>query len=303
MKIAIVGHFVLDELHLHDGGILQSFGGIWFAISAFAAIIHPGDRVVPLLPLGEDAAAEVEARLGKLPGVSPEGIVRLAAPTTRVKLFYTSETSYATCLVTELPPVTRAQIEPHLDADLVYINMMTAGDISIDLLEWARNRSRAMFYLDAHMLAYTVADNGARSLAPNPLWDRWAGAADILQMNDREVLAFTGKEGGEEEAVRAMLGRARPRAVVITRGAEGASIFERGKDGVRRTDIAAVPVEALADTTGCGDIFGAAFAHRSALGEPPAACGAFAALAASRGAMVHGSEGLDRLRILLGEAA
>lgn len=303
MKIAIVGHFVLDELHLHDGRILESYGGIWFAISAFAGIIHPEDRVVPLLPLGEDAADQVEARLGRLAGISAEGILRLPAPTTRVKLFYSSETSYATCLVTELPPVTRAQVEPHLDADLVYINMMTAGDISIEMLEWMRSRSRAVIYLDAHMLAYGVAENGSRHPAPHPQWERWVSAADIVQMNDREVRYFTGAGKSEAESVRAMLARPGVRAVVITRGGEGSTMYEPGPGGPRRSDIAAVPVEALADTTGCGDIFGSAFAYRYARGEPPASCGAFAAFAASRCAMVHGSEGLERLRALLGEAA
>lgn len=299
MKIGIIGHFVLDELHLHDGRVHQSYGGIYFAIGAFAGITGDGETVVPVLPIGRDAGDEFLARLRSLANIDTSMIEVSTESTTRVKLFYETATSYNTCLVSQLPPITFDRLAPVLDADLMYINMMTANDIELETAEMLRAATTATLYLDTHMLAYSVAESGKRSLRPHPQWDRWCRVADVVQMNERELGAMVDSEIDEQEAVRRILNAGMPKHLVVTRGEDGATIFTKREEAIERIEIPIHPVAHVADTTGCGDSFGSAFAYAFARGETLAQCGRFAARVAACFASFHGSDGIHRLAEML----
>jgi len=88
-----------------------------------------------------------------------------------------------------------------------------------------------------------------------PLFDgddlrRMLEMASILTANDYEASVIEERTGCSIQELAAGL-----RAVVVTRGGEGASLF----DGDGRTDIPAAPVTGIVDPTGCGD------AHRAGL--------------------------------------
>ena len=95
----------------------------------------------------------------------------------------------------------------------------------------------------------------------------WSGAlveeglarATLVKVNDDEArvlggLLFDGACGPEAFA-RAVLERHPARAVIVTLGADGCLVCERGKDAVRCPGINV----AVADTVGAGDAFSAAF--------------------------------------------
>jgi adenosine kinase len=89
-----------------------------------------------------------------------------------------------------------------------------------------------------------------------PLFDgddllRMLGMASILTANDYEASVIEERTGRSVQELAA----AGLRAVVVTRGGEGASLFV----GDDRTDIPAAPVAGIVDPTGCGD------AHRAGL--------------------------------------
>jgi sugar/nucleoside kinase (ribokinase family) len=49
------------------------------------------------------------------------------------------------------------------------------------------------------------------------------------------------------------------KGVILTRGERGASLFCNDKKHVVRNDVEGIKVDGPLDTTGCGDVFGAAF--------------------------------------------
>ena len=71
------------------------------------------------------------------------------------------------------------------------------------------------------------------------------GAA-ALTVNDYEARVVEQKTGRKVEQLAATM-----EAVVVTRGAEGSSVYAKG----RRIDVAAVKPEAIVDPTGCGDAY------------------------------------------------
>jgi len=88
-----------------------------------------------------------------------------------------------------------------------------------------------------------------------PLFDgddlrRMLAMASILTANDYEASVIEDRMGQSIAAIAAGL-----RAAVVTRGAEGATLYAQGE----QIDIASVPVDRVVDPTGCGD------AHRAGL--------------------------------------
>jgi adenosine kinase len=89
------------------------------------------------------------------------------------------------------------------------------------------------------------------------LLDLMSGAA-ALAVNDYEARVVEQKTGkGVAELARTM------EAVVVTRGAEGSSVYEAGG---ARIDVPAVQPEALVDPTGCGDAYRAGLLYGMARG-------------------------------------
>lgn len=101
-----------------------------------------------------------------------------------------------------------------------------------------------------------------------------SGAIDLLFCNEDEAIKLTGRadiDGALEEL------RPKVPVLVITRGAQGAMVEERGV----RYDVDAAPVRDIVDTTGAGDMFAAGFLAARARGHDPHRCLETGALAAA----------------------
>ncbi|NOY05136.1 MAG: hypothetical protein GXO82_00630, partial [Chlorobi bacterium] len=146
MRIIIPCHFVLDEIHAADGSVTWSYGGAFFPVSVFSALSREGDEIIPVFPAGEDIYDELTATLERLPGVRTDGVYRVTGPTIRVKLFFDSATHYNTCLVRRLPAIPYERIAAFLPADLVYLNAMTAADVSLDTAERLRESGARVYH-------------------------------------------------------------------------------------------------------------------------------------------------------------
>ncbi len=290
MRTVIPCHFVLDEIHAADGNVTWSYGGAFFPVSVFSALSREGDEIIPVFPVGEDMYDELTATLERLPGVRTDGVYRVTRPTTRVKLFFASATHYNTCLVRHLPPISYSRIAPFLPADLVYLNAMTAADITLETVERLHGGG-ARVYHDVHMLAYSVRDGGRRVLRPQPEWRRWCAAADVIQMNEQEASVFTGRNKSLEDVAADVLD-AGAEMVVLTRGERGALIAD-GKSILR---VPVEPVGSVRDTTGCGDAFGAGFILSLLRGDSRENAARNASAIAAKVATLSGSNGIESLR-------
>ena len=101
-----------------------------------------------------------------------------------------------------------------------------------------------------------------------------SGTVDLVFANEHEVRALY-QTGDLATAMDSLGGEAR--AAVITRSAEGASIFNTGS----RIDVPAQPVPRIVDLTGAGDLYAAGFLFARVRGMTPEECGHLAAICAS----------------------
>ena len=98
---------------------------------------------------------------------------------------------------------------------------------------------------------------------------------DVLKADEEEILTYTGCATIDEATAR-VLG-AGVREVLITRGSRGSMVLTGGA----ALEIEAVPPRRVADATGCGDTYLAAYMAHRLTGADRAECARFAAAAAS----------------------
>ncbi|MFJ8894420.1 ribokinase [Leifsonia sp. NPDC102414] len=112
-------------------------------------------------------------------------------------------------------------------------------------------------------------------------------ATDVLLVNEHEASTLLGVDVESVDAaeVASRLSGRGIRRAVVTRGSEGALVFDDGESAT----VPAVPVTAV-DTTGCGDAFMGALALRLAAGDALVQAAAFAAAVGAYAATGHGAQ-------------
>lgn len=297
MTILVLGHLVLDEIHSHDGAVYHTPGGITFPVSTFSSLVEKDDHVLPLFPYGHDAAAVLHELEAGHPEADFSHCWEVPEDNTRVRLFHESPSQYNTQLVRSLGSIPSGRIEAVLPrCDLVYLNMMTGHDVTLETAARLRGKGR-LVYVDLHMIAYRVHADGRREPAPAERWRDWLRVGDVLQCNEREFAALV-PGGSEQERIRAVFDTAAPRCLVLTKGEQGADIHFSPDD---RWHVPAIPPARIVDPTGCGDAFGSTLAFELSRGTDSATAAARAARVASFVAGIPGSDGLRGLRAHLAE--
>ncbi|MCI0449553.1 MAG: carbohydrate kinase family protein [Chlorobi bacterium] len=112
--------------------------------------------------------------------------------------------------------------------------------------------------------------NGTRKQFQVSNWFEWCSLCDSLQMNESEIEVLTGDNLSEEQTTRDILNRCNVKSIVVTKGKQGASLYEtekKSKNGnvfnIRKTNGSSIENNNFADSTGCGDVFASAFFFRN----------------------------------------
>ncbi len=292
MTTLVLGHLVLDEIHSHDGELYSSPGGITFPLQTFSALSRPEDRILPVFPYGPDAH-DVMQGFAKSDGMDASHCWEVESGTTRVRLFHESPSTYNTQLVRSLESIPESRYAHLLPGvQLVYLNLMTGDDITAKTAVGLKGEGR-LVYIDLHMIAYRVRQDGHRAPAASEQWKEWMRAGDILQCNEREFDALLGTEESVQQRMNRVFEEAAPEMFVLTRGEEGADLYT-APDSCHH--VPAVPPASVVDPTGCGDAFGSTLAHGIAAGDPLTVAAQRAAQAAAFVVTLPGSNGISGLR-------
>ncbi len=262
MKFLLLGHFCFDIHHSADGQEQVRYGGIYHALAAMASIMEKGDTAVPVFGLGKADYDEVMERLSGLPNISTDGIFKLPGTTNRVHFFATTDHRPIECSKDIAPPIPYDKIRRFLSVNGVLVNMVSGWDVTLETLDHIRMAIRShniSLHFDFHNLTLGIGEEYRRYRRPVEDWRRWAFMADTVQLNEQEIAGLTPDRMSEERAVAHLLTLG-IKGAVITRGAGGVSVFTNEHKHVLRADIPGISADGgNADTTGCGDVFGAAF--------------------------------------------
>jgi sugar/nucleoside kinase (ribokinase family) len=290
LKFLIIGHLCVDVAHPLEGPESEAWGGIAHAIATLGVLAGEGenDTVVPVCGVGEAEQPAFLAWLGRFPAVELSGVYVSKEPTNKIHLYEQEGGVRVACARDIAPPVAFDRLKRFLNADGIMINMSSGFDITLESLDQIRMEVRAKgtpVHFDYHNLTMGVNRHGVRFRRPIPDWRRWAFMIPTVQLNEAELAGLAMEPLTEQQTVGHLLTLG-PKGVIVTRGERGATLFTNEHKKVARHDIAGIPAAETPDSTGLGDVFGAAFLyHYAGSSDLPAAAelaNRAAALAAGR---------------------
>lgn len=247
VTVLVAGEALVDVLERADGTVEQHPGGS--PANVAVALARLGDRTVLATALGDDAHGDlVLSHLTRSGASVAAGSVRPGrrTPVARARLDETGQATYTFDLAWD-PDLSQLPAAEVLHVGSVSATLEPGGSAVLALVRERRARST---------ISYDVNARPALMGAPAAVRARieeLASLADVVKASD-EDLAWLYDD--RTDAAAASLQARGPAAVVLTRGADGATVFT-GAGGV---DVAAPDVRVV-DTIGAGDTFAAGLVH------------------------------------------
>ncbi|MFT4192437.1 MAG: carbohydrate kinase [Comamonas sp.] len=258
MRIAIAGEALIDFTATGGLGFQGHEGGAPANTAVAAARLGQPTALISQLSrdlFGERLLAHLAGN-----GVDLRFVLRSDAPSTLAFVeraadtnryaFYmqgTADTLWAPAELPALPPECRI-----LQFGSIALLHEPAASRILDLV--AAQRGRRMVVFDPNVRPVLVGD--APDFRRRALG--WLALADLVKLSDEDA-AFLAPDQPVEEAAARWLAPGDgpgPRAVVLTRGGQGATLLRRGRAPLS----VCPPTVAVVDTIGAGDTFGAALA-------------------------------------------
>jgi sugar/nucleoside kinase (ribokinase family) len=169
----------------------------------------------------------------------------------------------------------------NLKLDVLYLGMITAGEVDLEILEWLVE-SAEITILDVQGLFRSVEAGVLRHSLPDGLQKAVKGI-HILKANSLEARFLTNKHD-LQDAIKCMydwgVGE-----VVVTCGSEGSLVY----DGQNIHQIPSCRYGKFVDATGCGDTYLAAYLSQRLKGQAIPEAGKFAAMLAGKKTEVMGA--------------
>jgi len=304
VKLVVIGHLARDIFHLggSDGGeserTVESYGGIFNSVATLANLLSPGDKIHPVFGVAEKEYDSCLERLQRYENVETKGIFKLRGQTNQVHYFKGPSGTRNECSKDIAPAIPFSRIKPFLDVDGVLINMASGFDITLETLDEIRMQIREEkipIHFDFHMLTRGVDQNHNRFPRPLTDWRRWCFMISSVQMSEEEAAGLSAERYDEPTLINQLM-PLMVNALVITRGERGATLIRQEHKKLFRHEIPAPATLTPVDTTGCGDVFGAAFLSEYLMNHDFLKSAGSAVRAATIKSTFLGADELDTLR-------
>lgn len=297
MKITVIGHICMDVIRHTDGKETQGYGGIYYSLVALANIVDQYTKIFPVFSVGNKDYTALIEKLSKYSNIDTDGIFKHDGPTNQVRLFYDEKQTRIECSQNIAPPIPFKKIKSYLDTNMILINMVSGFDITLNTLDEIRMQVREdaiPIYMDAHSLSLGVNGDGSRYRRPLTDWRRWLFMLHTVQMNDEEAASLTVEKYAELNFVKQVTAL-NTNNVIITRGANGCTLYHDEHKQIQRFDYLGEKIERTVDATGCGDVFAAAYCAKYIRSKHEAISAEFANKVAAYNAECNGSSEIDKL--------
>jgi len=298
MKIVVIGTVNRDTIIEPRGEARESFGGLLYTLLTLALCTEEGTQIVPVFNLGQDAAQRVLAFLTPYPQVSLDGIQIVPEMNNHAILTYRPHGDRIEVLDGGVPAIEFRQIVPFLPADILLVNFISGKDLSLDAMMQLRSSTQATIYADIHSLTLGIDSRGRRYWRQFPQWPSWTSQMNVVQVNRGEARLLS-QSIMEADADFISFGEqvleTGPSMLLITLGAEGSAMVTSFGGHVCLDRFVTHASHRVRDTTGCGDIFLAAFVAENARSGDPHRASQFANQMAGARCALGGLEELSQL--------
>jgi sugar/nucleoside kinase (ribokinase family) len=233
--------------------------------------IHLGLRAAVLTKV---AAADEPVLLEELRGAGATVVNRATATTTTFRNIYPVENADARLQrVDARAEPLRCEDLPPIRARIWQIGPLTDQDVDPAIIARCAEAGGAVG-IDLQGLTRRIVAGKVEASDPLRGADQ-LHHVDVLKADEEEILSYTGGATVDEAIARVRAAGARE--VLITRGSRGSVVFADGA----ALEVEPVPPRRIADATGCGDTYLAAYMAHRLTGAGRAECARFASAAAS----------------------
>lgn len=297
MLITVVGHICLDVIHHADGTESQGYGGIFYSLAALANIADSNTKIFPVFGIGNKDYSQLIERLSAYKNVDTSGIFKTDGHTNQVHLYYKNNSNRIECSKDIAKPIPFKKIKPYLDTNMLLINMISGFDITLETLDEIRmcvREEKIPVFFDVHSLTLGINEDGKRYRRLIPDWRRWLFMLHTVQMNEEETAGLANEKPDEEYLIK-QITALNTNNVIITRGSKGSTLFKDEHKHIERFDFAGIETERTLDSTGCGDVFGAAYCAKYIRAKDEKISVEYANEVASMNATFKSSNEIDQL--------
>lgn len=260
-KIAVIGTINRDTIIRADGSRHEGYGGILYNLVVLSSLAPADVRIYPVVNVGADRTRQILKELNKLERLSFDAVKTVDRINNHCTLRYQDDAAKSESLRGWVGAVGRNQLCKVIDAELILVNFISGADISRKNLEWLRERSSALIFMDFHSRTLGRRRDGSRFLRRPTDWREYLACAGIVQMNEIEFRLLSGEDANKKSCCDFAAHYLSPESLclIVTRGANGCYVAHRRGAGPRFAGICAPEVVRAIDTTGCGDVFSAGF--------------------------------------------
>jgi sugar/nucleoside kinase (ribokinase family) len=297
MTITVIGHLCLDTIRSENGTETQSYGGIFFSVTALANLLGKRDTIHPVFGVGKADYDTLIEKLNVYPNVDTSSIYKINGPTNQVELTYNNNGERVECSKNISEPIPWKKIKPYIESDIILINMISGFDITLETLDEIRMNTRdnhTPIYMDVHSLTLGIREDYTRFHRPVDHWRRWLFMLHGVQMNAEEAAILPAEKLNEDNFAKHILAL-NTKVLNVTRGGSGCTAFIDEHKHVHRHDIAGITTSGAVDPTGCGDVFAAAYCAMYGTSKNILSAVEFANTVAAAKSALRGSDEIDSL--------
>jgi len=258
-RLGVIGSMVWDTIYGRDPAqpAVEEWGGIGYALAALDAALKEDWEILPLIKVGRDLAPQANRFLSSLRRAARGArFIEVPEANNRVTLRYSSAERRCEQMRGGVPPWTWPELGPMVqDLDALYVNFISGFELNLETAQLLRRGFPRFIYADLHSLFLAKEPDGTRVPRPLPQASAWFGCFDAIQLNEDEMRQL----GDDPLAAAAGALSQGCKTLCVTLGSRGAAYFTGNP--IRTARIPpddAAPLDG--DPTGCGDVFGGAFA-------------------------------------------
>ncbi|MBI4811021.1 MAG: hypothetical protein HY800_06200, partial [Ignavibacteriales bacterium] len=227
MIITVIGHICLDVIEFPGGSKTQSYGGIFFSFAALANLLGKNDVIIPVFGVGKTDYDALIEQLKDYKNIDKSAIFKINGPTNQVRLIYSTKEKRIECSKHISEPIPWKKMRPFLDTDMIYVNMISGYDLTLETMDELRMETRekkTQIYLDVHCLPCDINPDFTRFYHPVETWRRWLFMLHAVQMNETEAASISTEHFNEMTLAKHVLAL-NTKALHITKGNRGSTVY------------------------------------------------------------------------------